>query len=237
MLAPTPKLRRRAPVGGANYEDTGVRTAPLRGIGFTADKFATETFVDELAYQRGVDPVKYRLELLSKTPRAHKAMECVVQMADWGKKREGHGLAPPTSTTLARKWRRWWKSQSTRTSATSGPQRLRAIDCGTAVQPDNAVAQSDSSIVYGIGLALTERISIKDGAVEQSNFYDYIVSCNRDVPLMHVEVIQTDNHLTGVGQTATPLITPAVSNAVMALTGKRLRHAPFTEERVKKAIG
>jgi isoquinoline 1-oxidoreductase subunit beta len=54
---------------------------------------------------------------------------------------------------------------------------------------------------------------------------------------MHVEVIQTDNHPTGVGQMATPLITPAVSNAIMALAGKRLRHAPFTEERVKKAIG
>jgi isoquinoline 1-oxidoreductase beta subunit len=54
---------------------------------------------------------------------------------------------------------------------------------------------------------------------------------------MHVEVIQTDNHPTGVGQMATPLIAPTVSNAIMGLTGKRLRHAPFIEERVKKAIG
>jgi len=83
---------------------------------------------------------------------------------------------------------------------------------------------------------LTERISIKDGAVEQSNFYDYLVSRNRDVPPMHVEVIRTDNHPTGVGQMATPSITPAVSNAMMALTGVRLRHAPFTQERVKKAL-
>ena len=98
------------------------------------------------------------------------------------------------------------------------------------------VAQTESSIVYGIGLALTERISIKDGAVVQSNFYDYIVSRSHDVPPMHVEVIQTDNHPTGVGQMATPLITPAVSNAIMALTGKRLRHAPFIGERVTKAI-
>src|SRR4029077_276133 len=112
-----------------------------------------------------------------------------------------------------------------------------AIDCGTAVQPDNVVAQTESSIVWGIGLAVTERISIKNGAVEQSNFYDYVVSRNRDVPPMHIEVIQTDNHPTGVGQMATPLITPAVVSAVIALPGKRLRHAPFTEERVKKATG
>jgi isoquinoline 1-oxidoreductase subunit beta len=99
------------------------------------------------------------------------------------------------------------------------------------------VAQTESSIVYGIGLALTERISMKDGVVEQSNFYDYTVTRNRDVPAMHVEVIQTDNHPTGIGQMATPLITPAVSNAFMALTDVRLRHAPFTEDRVKKALG
>jgi isoquinoline 1-oxidoreductase subunit beta len=78
---------------------------------------------------------------------------------------------------------------------------------------------------------------VLDDEDKQSNFYDYIVPRNRDVPPMHVEVIQTDNRPTGVGQMATPLITPAVSNAIMALAGKRLRHAPFTEERVKKAIG
>ena len=59
----------------------------------------------------------------------------------------------------------------------------------------------------------------------------------RDVPPMHVEVIATDNHPTGVGQMATPLVAPAISNAVAELTGVRLRHAPFTPERVKKSIG
>jgi isoquinoline 1-oxidoreductase beta subunit len=111
-----------------------------------------------------------------------------------------------------------------------------AIDCGVAVQPDNVIAQTESSIVYGIGLALTERISIKDGAVEQSNFYDYLVPRISDVPLMHIEVISTDNPPTGAGQMATPLVTPAIGNAIAELTGTRLRHAPFTPERVKKAL-
>jgi isoquinoline 1-oxidoreductase beta subunit len=220
------------------YEDTGIRTAPLRGIGFTANKFATETFMDEIAYRRGVDPVKYRLELLAKTPRAHKVMERAAQMADWGRKRDGHGLGASyidySDTQVA---------VVVEISVDRGTGRIKfhnvwcAIDCGVAVQPDNVIAQTESSIVYGIGLALTERISIKNGAVEQSNFYDYIVSRNSDVPPMYVEVIQTDNPPTGVGQMATPVITPAVSNAMMALTGVRLRHAPFTEERVKRALG
>ena len=220
------------------YEDTGIRTAPLRGIGFTANKFATETFMDEIANKRGVDPMRYRLDLLAKTPRAHTVLERVAQMADWGRSRNGHGLGTAyidySDTQVA-------AAVEISIDRNTGKIKLHnvwcAIDCGVAVQPDNVIAQTESSIVYGIGLALTERISIKNGAVEQANFYDYIVSRNRDVPPMLVEVIQTDNKPTGVGQMATPLITPAVSNAVMALTGVRLRHAPFIEERVKKALG
>ena len=219
------------------YEDTGIRTAPLRGIGFTANKFATETFMDEIAYKRGVDPMRYRLDLLAKTPRAHAVLERVAHMADWGRSRSGHGLGTAyidySDTQVA-------AVVEISIDRSTGKIKLHnvwcAIDCGVAVQPDNVIAQTESSIVYGIGLALTERVSIKDGAVEQSNFYDYIVSRNHDVPPMFVEVIQTDNKPTGVGQMATPLITPAVSNAVMTLTSVRLRHAPFTEERVKKAL-
>src|SRR5689334_17992832 len=219
------------------YEDTGIRTAPLRGIGFTANKFATEAFVDEIARLRGVDPVRYRLELLAKAPRGYKVLEAAAQMADWGRARGGHGLGAAyidySGTQVA---------VVVEISIDRGSGKIKlhnvwcAIDCGVAVQPENVVAQTESSIVYGIGLALTERISIANGAVEQSNFYDYIVPRNRDVPPLHVEVIQTDNHPTGVGQMATPAITPAVSNAVMELAGVRLRHAPFTEERVKKAL-
>jgi isoquinoline 1-oxidoreductase beta subunit len=73
--------------------------------------------------------------------------------------------------------------------------------------------------------------------VEQSNFYDYHLPRMNEVPEMHIELIQTDNHPTGAGQMSTPLVAPAVSNAVMELTGVRLRHTPFTPERVKKALG
>jgi isoquinoline 1-oxidoreductase subunit beta len=77
------------------YQDTGVRTAPLRAIGFTANKFATETFIDEIAVKRGIDPVAFRLELLKNTPRGRKVVETVARMADWGKKRDGRGLGGP----------------------------------------------------------------------------------------------------------------------------------------------
>ena len=220
------------------YQDTGVRTAPLRAIGFTANKFATETFIDEIAMKRGIDPVAFRLELLKNTPRARKVVETVARMADWGRKRDGRGLGfafiDYSGSLLA-------GAVEVSLDRASGQIRVHnfwcAIDCGVAVQPDNVVAQSESSIVYGLGLALTERISIKDGAVEQSNFYDYRVPRMNEVPMMHVEVIPTDNPPTGAGQMATPLVAPAIGGAIAQLTGVRLRHTPFTPERVKAALG
>jgi isoquinoline 1-oxidoreductase beta subunit len=89
-----------------------------------------------------------------------------------------------------------------------------SILTGIAVQPDNIVAQTESSIVYGLGLALTERISFKDGMVQQSNFYDYRVPRLRDVPEMHIKLMPTPNPPTGVGQMATPLVAPAIASAV-----------------------
>ncbi len=220
------------------YRDTGVRTNPLRGISFTANKFATETFIDEIAVKRGIDPVKFRLELLKNTPRAVKVVERVAEMANWGKKRDGRGLGVAfidySGSQLA-------GIAEVSVDRANGQIRVHdfwcTIDCGVAVQPDNVVAQTESSIVYGLGMSLSERISVKNGAVEQSNFYDYRVPRMNEVPAMHIEVIATDNHPTGVGQMATPLIAPAISSAVMQLTGARLRHTPFTPERVKAALG
>jgi isoquinoline 1-oxidoreductase beta subunit len=85
-------------------------------------------------------------------------------------------------------------------------------------------------------LALTEEISIRDGAVEQSNFYDYRLLRMNDVPEIHVELIHGDTRPSGVGQMPVPIVAPAVCNAVARLTGVRLRQSPMTPERVRKAL-
>ena len=198
---------------------------------------STETFMDEVAHKRGVDPLAFRLELLKGTPRAYKAVERVAQMADWGKKREGRGLGLAyidySGSQVA-------AIAEVSVNRSTGQIKVHnfwcTIDCGVAVQPDNIIAQTEGSTVYGLGMTLSERITIKNGAVEQSNFYDYALPRMNEVPAMHVELIQTDNHPTGAGQMSTPLVAPAVSNAVFALTGVRLRHTPFTPDRVKKAL-
>jgi len=159
-------------------------------------------------------------------------------MAEWGRKRDGRGMGfafTNYSDSLVA------GAAEVSLDRASGAIKVHniwcAIDCGIAVQPDNVVAQTESSIVYGLGLGLMERITIRDGAVEQSNFYDYSVPRMSDVPQMHIELIRTDNPPTGAGQMATPLVAPAIGNAVAQLTGVRLRHTPFTPERVKQALG
>jgi isoquinoline 1-oxidoreductase beta subunit len=220
------------------YRDTGVRTNPLRGISFLANRFATESFIDEIARKRGIDPLAYHLELLKGTPRAIKVVERVARMSEWGRKRDGRALG---FAYLDYSGSQVAGIAEISLDRASGEIKVHnfwcTIDCGVAVQPDNVIAQQESSIVYGLGVTLTELITVKNGAVEQSNFYNYHVPRMKDVPAMHIEVIQTDNHPTGAGQMATPLVAPAIASALAELTGVRLRHTPFLPERVKKALG
>jgi isoquinoline 1-oxidoreductase beta subunit len=222
---------------GLIYRDTGVRTSSLRGIGFTANKFVAEAFMDEIALKRGIDPVALRLELLKHTPRGQAVVRRVAEMANWGKKRDGRGMGfafIDYSDSLV------GAVAEISLDRPSGRIKVHnfwcAIDCGRAVQPDNVVAQTESSIVYGLGMALTEMITVEDGAIQQSNFYDYQVMRMKDIPEMHIEVLSTDNPPTGAGQMATPVVAPAINSAFAAMTGVRLRETPMTPERVKRAL-
>ena len=92
------------------------------------------------------------------------------------------------------------------------------------------------SIVYRLAGALKEEVTFTNGAVQQSNFADYQVIRKADLPVIQVKVTVTDNAPGGVGECGLPPVAPAIANAVARLTGKRLRHLPFTAERVKSAL-
>jgi isoquinoline 1-oxidoreductase beta subunit len=225
-------------LGEAVPRDTGLRTSSLRGIAYLTNIFAIESFMDELARKRGTDPAKFRRDLVKSTPRAAAIIDKVAGMADWGKKREnsalgfaymnysGTQIALAAEVTIDRK-----------TGAIRVPNVWTALDPGINVQPNTIRAQTESSVVYGLGFALFERITTDDGAVEQSGFYDYHVPRINEIPEIHIELVASNNHPTGVGQMATPLVAPAIANAVHELTGVRLRQTPMTPERVKKALG
>jgi isoquinoline 1-oxidoreductase subunit beta len=225
-------------LGEAVPRESGLRTSSLRGISHLTNIFAIESFIDELARKRGVDPAAFRRDLVSTTPRALNIIDRVAHMADWGRKRDGSALGfaymnySGTQIALVAE-----ASVDRRTGVVRVANVWVALDPGIAVQPDNIVLQTESSIVYGLGFALFERITIDDGAVQESNFYDYHVPRLNEIPQMIIEVVATDNHPTGVGQMATPLVAPAIANAVAQLTGVRLRETPMSPDRVKKALG
>ncbi len=218
-------------------QETGIRTSSLRGIGFGPNKFATEAFLDEIAARHGLDPVELRLQLLRNTPRGQAVVRAVVEMSDYRRARPGRGLGfafiDYSGTMVA-------AVAEVSVDKARGDLTVHdfwlAIDPGIAVQPDNVIAQTESSIVYGLGLALTERISFKDGAVQQSNFFDYRVPRLHDVPELHVKLMSTPNRPTGVGQMATPVVAPAIASAVFVASGARVRHTPFLRERVLAAL-
>jgi isoquinoline 1-oxidoreductase beta subunit len=225
-------------LGEAVPRESGLRTSSLRGISHLTNIFAIESFMDELARKRGVDPAAFRRDLVKTNPRALHIIDRVARMADWDRKRDGSALGftymnySGTQIALIAE-----VSVDRKSGVVRVPNVWTALDPGIAVQPDNIVAQTESSIVYGLGFALFERITIDDGAVQESNFYDYHVPRLNEVPQMFIEVVATDNHPTGVGQMATPLVAPAIANAVAELTGVRLRETPMSPDRVKKALG
>jgi isoquinoline 1-oxidoreductase subunit beta len=224
-------------LGEAVPQESGLRTSSLRGIAHLTNIFAIESFMDELARKRGIDPATFRRDLIKGNARAVTIIDRVSRMADWGRKRHGSALGftymnySGTQIALIAE-----ASVDRRTGQLRVPQIWVALDPGIAVQPDNVIAQTESSVVYGLGFALSERITIDDGVVRESNFYDYRVPRMNEIPEISIELISTDNHPTGVGQMATPLVAPAIANAVAELTGVRLRHTPMTADRVLTAL-
>jgi len=225
-------------LGEAVPQESGLRTSSLRGIAHLTNIFAIESFMDELARKRAIDPATFRRDLVTTNPRAVNIIDTVAGMSDWGRKRDASALGFTymnySGTQIALVAEVALDRSSGRLRV---PRVWVALDPGIAVQPDNIVAQTESSVVYGLGFALSERITIKDGSVQQSNFYDYYVPRMNEIPEIVVKVVPTDNHPTGVGQMATPLVAPAIANAVAELAGVRLRETPMTSERVKKALG
>ena len=217
----------------------GVRIKHWRAVAHNFNLFAIEGFVDEIAAQEKIDPVDFRLSSLNLTPKAKAVIEKVAQMSGWkGPRAEGRALGfamSERSGSLA--------AGVVEASLDRGSGKLRvhkvwlAVDGGTIVTPEAARNNIESGIVYGLSTALHERVTLADGAVEQSNFNDYLVLRMADLPEeLHIEFLDRDTPPTGLGEIGTPFIMPALANAFAKLTGKRVYHMPFTPDRVLEVL-
>ena len=112
---------------------------------------------------------------------------------------------------------------------------VAAVDCGIAVNPDVVAAQMESGIAYGLSAALTGQITITDGMVDQSNFHDYRVLRAAQMPRIEVAIVPSKEKPTGVGEPSTPVIAPALANAILALEGKPVRALPLSAHDIRFA--
>ena len=111
-----------------------------------------------------------------------------------------------------------------------------AVDCGTVVNPDTVQAQIQSAIIFGITAALYGEITLKDGRVEQTNFDTYQILRMNEAPAIEVHIVPNFEPPGGMGEAGTSAVVPAVTNAIFAATGKRLRKLPIDTTALKQPV-
>lgn len=195
-----------------------------RSVGHSHNAFFKEGFLDEVAHAAGRDGVALRRALLRGHPKALATLDAAVARAGAPAAGRAHGVALHRSfgSTVA---------QVAEVSVEDGRIRVHrvvcAIDCGLAVNPNIVAQQVESGVLFGLSAALHGEITIKDGAVQQSNFGDYPVLRMNEAPVVETIVMPSSEHPEGVGEPAVPPVAPAVAAAVFKLTGRRLRSLPL----------
>ena len=206
-----------------------------RSVGSTHTAFATECFLDEVARAAGKDPLALRRALLREHPRHLAALELAAKQAGWGKplpKDRARGIAVHESfnTAVAQV-----VEISRRKDAFHIDRVVCAVDCGVAVNPHIVAMQMESGIGYGLSAALTGAITLKEGVVEQSNFHDYPVLRMNQAPRIEVHIVPSSAKPTGVGEPGTPVVAPALANALLALNGQPVRALPLAGQGISFA--
>ncbi len=212
---------------------TAITTLWWRSVGHSHTAQAVEVMVDEMAHAAGQDPVAFRLAMLKDHPRHAGVLKLAAEKAPLGEKLgagKGRGVAVHESfnTYVA------MVADVTVNGADVKVDRVVvAVDCGIAVNPDVIRAQMEGGVGYGLGAALRNQITFKDGEVEQANFDTYLPLRLSDMPKVEVYIVPSGEKPTGVGEPGVPPVAPAVANAIFAATGKRLRSLPFDFDSLK----
>lgn len=217
-------------------EAPAVRTSWWRGVGPTHNVFVVESFIDELAHAAKQDPVAYRTGLLGHNPRALAVLSLAAEKAAWGSPlpaRHGRGISVQFAYGS-------YTSQVAEVEvAPDGSVKVKrivcAIDCGMYVNPDTIEAQVQGGTLFGLTAALHGSITFKDGRVEQSNFDTYLPMRIDEVPLVEMHVIKNAEAPGGIGEAPTAIVSAAVTNAIFAATGKRVRSLPIDTNSLKSS--
>jgi isoquinoline 1-oxidoreductase beta subunit len=198
-----------------------------RSVGSTHTAYAVETFIDELAHKAERDPVEFRLALLKDEPRYQGVLKLAANKAQWSKPLpEGHFRGVALHKSFGTYVAQVAEIAAQKDGRFKVVKVTCAVDCGVAVNPDVIAAQMEGGIGFGLSPLMFSEITLKDGKPEQRNFDAYKVLRMRHMPEVSVHIVPSAEAPTGVGEPGTPVIAPAVANALFAATGKRLRKLP-----------
>jgi isoquinoline 1-oxidoreductase beta subunit len=217
-------------------KDFGVPVGFWRSVGASQNGFIIESFIDELAHLAGKDPFEYRRGLLGKSPRHKAALELAARKANWGAPLpagRGRGIAVVFS----------YGSYTANVAEVSvepdGTVRVHklvsVIDAGIAVNPEQVRAQMEGGAVYALTATLYGQITVDKGRVQQSNFHDYPMLRINEMPVVEVHILDSGAPPGGLGEPGVPTVAPAVTNAIFAVTGKRIRKLPIDKDQLKRA--
>lgn len=217
-------------------EPRAVNVGYWRGVGPNNTIFAIESFIDECAKKAGQDPVAFRLKMLegSKAVGVDRAARCLRLVADksgWSGalgNRAGRGVA------LQNVFGSYLATVAEAEVDDDGFVFVRrftcALDLGTCINPDGAIAQMEGGLIYGLSAALWGNIEVENGQIVQSNFHDYRVLRIHEAPQIAIHILRSDENPGGVGEPGVTAVAPSVANAVAAATGIRLRRMPIDRD-------
>ena len=224
------------PYAIADYRVSGVKAqlpVPVgfwRSVGNSINGYFHESFMDEIAEAGGIDPVALRLKLMEPWPAATGVVRRAADMANWdagAPAGRARGFAFTASFGS-------WVAEIVEVADTPGGIRIEkvwiAADVGQALDPGIIEAQLVSAAIYGLSAAINQEISFAEGMVEQSNFHDFDAMRMHQCPDFEVAILEDAPKMGGVGEIGTPPAAPALANAVYALTGKRIRSLPLSQE-------
>jgi len=224
-----------------------VRIGWLRSVYNIIHGFSINVFADELAVSAGKDPLEFRLELIGSdriypsdeiykldTSKLKNVLKTAAKNAEWGRELpEGHGMGIAIHYSF-------YTYVATIVEVSVINEKLKvikiftAVDCGTVVNKNTVKSQLEGAAIFGMSLAYYGDISLENGAVKQSNFHDYKMLRIHEAPEIDVEIIESGDIPTGIGEPGVPVIAPAIVNAIFDATGKRYRNLPLKAEGLLK---